>query len=136
MLKAVFSPYLYQKNHKTLENKTNYYIMLYYLGEKKMAVKKSVKKKTEAFSQQEMSDYLISTVREVIEVSRKPVPVLDKAGNPTGVVEYQSATVLKACELMAKLMGSIKETDTKGVSVQIVSYRDVSETEEGSSSLS
>ena len=101
-----------------------------------MAVKKSVKKKTNTFSQQEMSDYLLSTVKEVIEVSRKPVPVLDKAGNPTGVMEYQSATVLKACELMAKLMGSIKETDTKGVSVQIVSYRDVFETEDGSSAVS
>jgi len=96
-----------------------------------MVVKKSAKKKTETFSQQDMSDYLISTVREVIEVSRKPTPVLDKNGTPTGAMEYQSATVLKACELMAKLMGSIKETDSKGVSVQIVSYRDVSETEEG-----
>ena len=49
-----------------------------------------------------MSRYLISTVKEVIEVSRRPVPVLDKNGAPTGAVEYQSATVLKACELMAK----------------------------------
>ena len=97
-----------------------------------MAAKKSAKKKTETFSQQEMSDYLISTVKEVIEVSRKPVPVLDKTGAPTGAVEYQSATVLKACELMAKLMGSIKETDSKGVSVQIVSYRDLPENEEKS----
>lgn len=83
------------------------------------------KKKVEKdFSPAEMGDYLISTVREVIEVARKPVPVLDKNGTPTGVVEYQSATVLKACELMAKLMGTIRETDAKGVSVQIVSYRD------------
>ncbi len=95
-----------------------------------MATKKSIKKKTETFSQQEMSDYLISTVREVIEVSRKPTPVLDRNGTPTGVMEYQSATVLKACELMAKLMGSIKETDSKGVSVQIVSYRDVADCDE------
>lgn len=68
--------------------------------------------------------YLLSTVYEVIEISRRPVPVLDKSGQPTGNVEYQSATVLKACELMAKLMGSIKEEEGKGVSVQIVSYRD------------
>ena len=99
-----------------------------------MPARKNVKKKTETFNAQEMSDYLISTVREVIEVSRKPTPVLDKNGAPTGAMEYQSATVLKACELMAKLMGSIKETDTKGVSVQIVSYRDIAETEEASSS--
>ena len=95
-----------------------------------MAARKNVKKHTEAFNAQEMSDYLISTVREVIEVSRKPVPVLDKNGTPTGAMEYQSATVLKACELMAKLMGSIKETDSKGVSVQIVSYRDVADGDE------
>lgn len=76
------------------------------------------------FSPAEMGNYLISTVKEVIEVARKPVPVLDKNGTPTGAVEYQSATVLKACELMAKLMGPIGETDAKGVSVQIVSYRD------------
>ena len=101
-----------------------------------MAGKKNLKKTTEAFSQQEMSDYLISTVREVIEVSRKPTPVLDRNGTPTGAMEYQSATVLKACELMAKLMGSIKETDSKGVSVQIVSYRDAAESEEISSSSS
>ena len=98
-----------------------------------MTVKKIIKKKKEAFSQQEMSDYLISTVREVIEVSRKPMPVLDKNGTPTGAMEYQSATVLKACELMAKLMGSIKETDSKGVSVQIVSYRDAADCEESPS---
>lgn len=97
-----------------------------------MAEKKSAKKKQETFSQQEMSDYLISTVREVIEISRKPTPVLDKNGTPTGAMEYQSATVLKACELMAKLMGSIRETDAKGVSVQIVSYRDAAEAEEAS----
>ena len=101
-----------------------------------MPVKKGLKKKTGSFSQQEMSDYLISTVREVIEVSRKPIPVLDRNGMPTGVTEYQSATILKACELMAKLMGSIKDADTKGVAVQIVSYRDVSEADEVSSSLS
>ncbi|MBO4520184.1 MAG: hypothetical protein J5787_03155 [Alphaproteobacteria bacterium] len=99
-----------------------------------MPVKKNAKKKTETFSQQEMSDYLISTVREVIEVSRKPTPVLDKNGAPTGATEYQAATVLKACELMAKLMGSIRETDSKGVSVQIVSYRDMAESDEASAS--
>ena len=99
-----------------------------------MPVKKNAKKKKETFDAQEMSDYLISTVREVIEVSRKPTPVLDKNGSPTGAMEYQSATVLKACELMAKLMGSIKETDAKGVSVQIVSYRDAAETEDSSAS--
>ena len=97
-----------------------------------MATKKNIKKKT--YSQQEMSDYLISTVREVIEVSRKPTPVLDRNGTPTGAMEYQAATVLKACELMAKLMGSIKETDSKGVSVQIVSYRDVADCDETVSS--
>lgn len=97
-----------------------------------MVAKKSVKKRIERFNAQEMSDYLISTVREVIEVARKPTPVLDKNGTPTGAMEYQSATVLKACELMAKLMGSIKETDSKGVSVQIVSYRDMPESEEKS----
>ena len=98
-----------------------------------MPTKKSVKKKVETFNAQEMSDYLISTVREVIEVSREPKPVLDKNGAPTGAMEYQAATVLKACELMAKLMGSIKETDSKGGSVQIVSYRDMAESEEASS---
>lgn len=98
-----------------------------------MTAKKNVKKKAETLNAQEMSDYLISTVREVIEVSRK-TPVLDKNGTPTGAVEYQAATVLKACELMAKLMGSIRETDAKGVSVQIVSYRDAAETEESASS--
>ncbi|MBR1777976.1 MAG: hypothetical protein IJ752_05265 [Alphaproteobacteria bacterium] len=97
-----------------------------------MPTRKIIKKKTETFNAQEMSDYLIATVREVIEVSRKPMPVLDKSGAPTGAMEYQSATVLKACELMAKLMGSIKETDSKGVSVQIVSYRDMAESEESS----
>lgn len=88
------------------------------------------KKAAEEFSEKEMGQYLISTVREVIEVARRPVPVLDKSGNPTGAVEYQSATVLKACELMAKLMGSIREPESKGVSVQIVSYRDLAESEE------
>ena len=83
----------------------------------------------------EMSDYLIDTVREVIEVARQPVHVLDKNGAPTGAVEYQSATVLKACELMAKLMGSIKETDGKGVSVQIVSYRDAEKDESAAKTL-
>ena len=101
-----------------------------------MPVKRGLKKKTGGFSQQEMSDYLISTVREVIEVSRKPIPVLDRNGMPTGATEYQAAMILKACELMAKLMGSIKEADAKGVSVQIVSYRDVSEADEVPSSLS
>lgn len=89
------------------------------------------KKRTAAeFSEKEMGQYLISTVREVIEVSRRPIPVLDKSGHPTGAVEYQSATVLKACELMAKLMGSIREPENKGVSVQIVSYRDMADSEE------
>lgn len=104
-----------------------------------MTARKSAKKKDEkkeTFSQQEMSDYLISTVREVIEVSRKPTPVLDRNGTPTGATEYQAATVLKACELMAKLMGSIKETDGKGVSVQIVSYRDAADFEEESAGSS
>ena len=99
---------------------------------------KAVRKKTkkdQSFNPEEMSQYLISTVKEVIEVSRKPVPVLDKSGAPTGTVEYQSATVLKACELMAKLMGSIKETDAKGVSVQIVSYRDASVSDDSSSGM-
>lgn len=97
--------------------------------------KKSGKRKTnvELDSEKEMIHYLLSTVKEVIEVSRKPIEVLDKTGKPTGAVEYQSATVLKACELMAKLMGSIKEDAGKGVSVQIVSYRDVSESEDVSS---
>ena len=75
----------------------------------------------------EMADYLIETVREVIEVARKPVPVLDKAGHPTGATEYQAATVLKGCELLAKLLGTLKEPDDKPVSVQIVSYRDAEE---------
>lgn len=96
----------------------------------KQTAGKRRKKTAEEFSEKEMGQYLISTVREVIEVSRKPVAVLDKSGNPTGAVEYQSATVLKACELMAKLMGSIKEPENKGVSVQIVSYRDLAESEE------
>ena len=86
-----------------------------------------MKKKTD-FTEKEMSDYLIATVREVIEQARKPVPVLDKSGQPTGAVEYQSATVLKGCELLAKLMGTIRENDDKGVSVRIVSYRDAGET--------
>ena len=92
----------------------------------KVSSKKS--KKNQTFSSEEMSQYLISTVKEVIEISRTPVAVLDKNGTPTGAVEYQSATVLKACELMAKLMGAIKETENKGVAVQIVSYREESET--------
>lgn len=92
----------------------------------KVCSKKS--KKNQTFSSEEMSQYLISTVKEVIEISRTPVAVLDKNGTPTGAVEYQSATVLKACELMAKLMGAIKETENKGVAVQIVSYREESET--------
>ena len=92
-------------------------------------------KRKKNFSAEEMSDYLIDTVREVIEVARRPVPVLDKNGAPTGAVEYQSATVLKACELMAKLMGSIKETDGKGVSVQIVSYRDAEKDESAAKTL-
>ena len=77
----------------------------------------------------EMADYLIETVREVIEVARKPVPVLDKAGHPTGATEYQAATVLKGCELLAKLLGTLKEPDDKPVSVQIVSYRDAEESD-------
>lgn len=103
--------------------------------QEKTSVSKARRKKTapdSSFSPEEMSRYLISTVKEVIEVSRRPVPVLDKNGAPTGAVEYQSATVLKACELMAKLMGSIKETDAKGVSVQIVSYRDASSSDDSS----
>lgn len=104
--------------------------------QEKIKTSKSRSKKASpenSFSPEEMSRYLISTVKEVIEVSRRPVPVLDKTGAPTGAVEYQSATVLKACELMAKLMGSIKETDAKGVSVQIVSYRDASSSDDSSS---
>lgn len=77
----------------------------------------------------EMADYLIETVKEVIEVARKPVPVLDKAGHPTGATEYQAATVLKGCELLAKLLGTLKEPDDKPVSVQIVSYRDAEESD-------
>lgn len=77
----------------------------------------------------EMADYLIETVREVIEIARKPVPVLDKAGHPTGATEYQAATVLKGCELLAKLLGTLKEPDDKPVSVQIVSYRDAEESD-------
>lgn len=73
----------------------------------------------------ELINYLIDTVKEVIEVSRKPAPIYDKAGNPTGATEYQATTVLKGCELMAKLLGSLTEPDNKPVSVQIVSYRDV-----------
>lgn len=82
----------------------------------------SVEPLPDDFQEKEMIHYLLSTVKEVIEVSRRPVPLRDKNGQPTGSVEYQSATVLKACELMAKLMGSIKEPESKGVSVQIVSY--------------
>lgn len=81
----------------------------------------------DAIDEKQIVRYLLSTVHEVIEVSRRPVPVLDKSGQPTGATEYQSATVLKACELMAKLMGAVREDDGKGVSVQIVSYRDVGE---------
>lgn len=83
--------------------------------------------KEESFDEKKVVRYLLSTVHEVIEVSRRPVPVLDKSGQPTGSVEYQSSTVLKACELMAKLMGTIREDEGKGVSVQIVSYRDSAE---------
>lgn len=81
------------------------------------------------FQEKEMVRYLLSTVHEVIEVSRRPVPVLDKAGQPTGAVEYQSAAVLKACELMAKLLGSIKEPESRSVSVQIVSYGECEDVE-------
>ena len=91
------------------------------------------KRKTKEFdySQENMIQYLLSTVREVIEVSRKPAAVLDKSGQPTGVTEYQSATVLKACELMAKLLGSIREDEKNGgFCVQLVSYKDCKENDE------
>ena len=86
-------------------------------------------RKKKQSSSDEMTDYLIETVKEVIEVARQPVPVLDKAGHPTGVTEYQAATVLKGCELLAKLLGTLKESDDKPVSVQIVSYRDAEESD-------
>ncbi len=86
-------------------------------------------KKKQQTQSAEMVDYLIDTVKEVIEVARQPVPVLDKAGHPTGATEYQAATVLKGCELLAKLLGTLKEPDDKPVSVQIVSYRDAEESD-------
>ena len=86
-------------------------------------------RKKKQSSSDEMTDYLIETVKEVIEVARKPGPVLDKAGHPTGATEYQAATVLKGCELLAKLLGTLKEPDDKPVSVQIVSYRDAEESD-------
>lgn len=91
---------------------------------------RKTKKGSNDFSEPEMIQYLINTVKEVIEVSRQPVPVLDKTGKPTGATEYQAATVLKGCELLAKLMGTLKEPDNKSVSVQIVSYRDAEETDQ------
>lgn len=86
-------------------------------------------KKKQQTQSAEMVDYLIDTVKEVIEVARQPVPVLDKSGHPTGATEYQTATVLKGCELLAKLLGTLKEPDDKPVSVQIVSYRDAEESD-------
>lgn len=86
-------------------------------------------KKKQQTQSAEMVDYLIDTVKEVIEVARQPIPVLDKAGHPTGATEYQAATVLKGCELLAKLLGTLKEPDDKPVSVQIVSYRDAEESD-------
>lgn len=86
-------------------------------------------KKKQQTQSAEMVDYLIDTVKEVIEVARQPVPVLDKTGHPTGATEYQAATVLKGCELLAKLLGTLKEPDDKPVSVQIVSYRDAEESD-------
>ena len=86
-------------------------------------------KKKQQTQSAEMVDYLIDTVKEVIEVARQPVPVLDKSGHPTGATEYQAATVLKGCELLAKLLGTLKESDDKPVSVQIVSYRDAEESD-------
>ncbi len=86
-------------------------------------------KKKQQTQSAEMVDYLIDTVKEVIEVARQPVPVLDKSGHPTGATEYQAATVLKGCELLAKLLGTLKEPDDKPVSVQIVSYRDAEESD-------
>ena len=86
-------------------------------------------KKKQQTQSAEMVDYLNDTVKEVIEVARQPVPVLDKSGHPTGATEYQAATVLKGCELLAKLLGTLKEPDDKPVSVQIVSYRDAEESD-------
>lgn len=83
------------------------------------------------YAPEKMIPYLLETVREVIEISRRPVPVLDKSGQPTGATEYQAATVLKACELMAKLLGSIQEKEKgDGFCVQLVSYKDCKENDE------
>lgn len=95
------------------------------------AIKKSTAKKTRKYTPEEMIPYLIDTVREVIETARVPAPVLDKSGQPTGATEYQSATVLKACELMAKLLGTVRETEKNdGFCIQLVSYKDCEESDD------
>ena len=56
--------------------------------QEKTSVSKARRKKTapdSSFSSEEMSRYLISTVKEVIEVSRRPVPVLDKTARRRGL---------------------------------------------------
>ena len=90
------------------------------------------KKETDFYAKKNLTRYLLTTVHEVIENARKPVPVLDKNGNPTGNVDYQAATVLKACELMAKLMGTVTETAANdAVCIRLVSYKDCDEKENG-----
>lgn len=90
----------------------------------------STKNEQNLFTKKNLTRYLLTTVHEVIENARQPVPVLDKNGQPTGITEYQSATVLKACELMAKIMGTVKENDGKNdVCIRLVSYKDCDEKE-------
>lgn len=95
------------------------------------ALKKSTAKSAQKYAPEKMIPYLIDTVREVIETARVPTPVLDKSGHPTGATEYQSATVLKACELMAKLLGTVRENEkSDGLCIQLVSYKDCEESDD------
>lgn len=51
------------------------------------------------------ADYVLMTIRDTIERCRQAKPVLDHAGNPTGLYTFQANSVLKGCELLGRHLG-------------------------------
>lgn len=48
------------------------------------------------------ADYVLMTIRDTIERCKQAEPVFNRKGEPTGEYQFDSAAVLKGCELLGK----------------------------------
>ena len=48
------------------------------------------------------ADYVLNTIRDIVERCRQAEPVLDKEGFETGEWKFDAANVLKGCDLLGK----------------------------------